>query len=106
MPLAYLILAHLPVSDLSLLKDMKRLHSLILGDTPVRDLSPLKGLPLKLLRMRNTQVSDLAPLTGMALREIWLDYQTERDAEVLRSLKSLEQINGTPAGAFLKDQNK
>jgi hypothetical protein len=38
----------------------------------------------------------------MPLREIWLDYKPERDAEVLRSLEGLEQINGMPAQGVLE----
>jgi eukaryotic-like serine/threonine-protein kinase len=106
MPLEYLNLGHLPVSDLSPLKGMTALHNLILSDTPVTDLSLLKGLPLKTLMMSRTNVSDLAPLRGMPLKRLWLDYQPERDAEALRSLKGLVQINGEPAGEFLKAQGK
>jgi hypothetical protein len=80
---------------------MTTLQDLVLGDTPVSDLSALKGLSLRSLRIRKTKVSDLTPLKGMPLKEIWLDYQPERDAEVLRSLKGLNQINGMPARGVL-----
>ncbi len=106
MPLQYLNLGHLQVSDLSLLKDMTTLDYLVLGNTPVSDLSALKGLSLRVLRFRNTKVSDLTPLKGMPLKELWFDYQPERDGEVLRSLTSLEQINGKPAAEFWKEQEK
>jgi len=85
---------------------MTALHTLILDSTPVADLSRLKSLPLKSLRILNTKVSDLAPLKGMPLKQLWLDYQPERDAEVLRSLKGLEQINDLPAREFWKAQEK
>jgi hypothetical protein len=106
MPLKYLNLGHLPVSDLSPLKDMTTLHTLVLDDAAVTDLSALKGLPLKALRMDRTKVSDLAPLQGLPLKQLWLDYQPVRDAEVLRSLKGLEQINDKPAAEFWKAQKK
>ena len=51
-------------------------------------------------------MADLAPLKGMPLKQLWLDYQPERDAEVLRSLKGLKQINDKPAAAFWKAQEK
>lgn len=94
------------VTDLSPLEGMTSLHTLVLSETPVTDLSVLKGLPVKSLRVRSTRVSDLAPLAGMPLQQLWLDYQPERDAEVLRSLAGLEQINGKPAADFWKTQQK
>jgi Leucine-rich repeat (LRR) protein len=106
MPLEYLNLAYLPVTDLSPLKDMRRLNSLVLDWTPVTDLSKLKGLPLKNLRIVDVNVSDLTPLKDMPIKQLWLNYHPERDAEVLRSLKGLEQINGLPAGEFWKAHEK
>jgi hypothetical protein len=49
----------------------------------------LKGLPLKSQRIYHTPVSDLTPRKGMPLREIGLDFRTDRDTEVLRA--ALEQ---------------
>jgi serine/threonine protein kinase len=106
MPLKFLNLGYLPVTDLSPLKDMTTLRTLVLDDTPVKDLLALKGLPLNALRMCRTNVSDLAPLKGLPLKQLWLDYQPERDAEVLRSLTGLEQINDKPAAEFWKAQDK
>jgi hypothetical protein len=40
----------------------------------------------------------------MPLKEIWCDFKPERDAEVLRSLRTLETINRKPAKEFWKDQ--
>jgi hypothetical protein len=54
----------------------------------------------------NSKVADLAPLKGMPLNQLWLDFRAERDAEVLRSLKGLVQVNGKPAGDFWKAQEK
>jgi hypothetical protein len=51
-------------------------------------------------------VADLAPLQGIPLKQLWLDYQPERDALVLRSKKGLEQINDKPAKQFWKAQEK
>jgi hypothetical protein len=85
---------------------MTALHTLILDSTPVADLSRLKRPPLKSLRVRYTRVSDLAPLQGMPLKQLWLAYQPERDAEVLRSLKGLEQSTDLPAGELWKAHEK
>jgi Leucine-rich repeat (LRR) protein len=106
MPLTYLNLAYTPVSDLSPLKDMKTLQRLHLNDMPVTDLSMLKGLPLHHLDIRSTRVSDLAPLKGLPLKQLGLDYRPERDAEVLRSLTGLEEINEMPAAGFWKAHAK
>jgi len=45
----------------------------------------------------------LSPLNGMPLKSLHLDFKPERDAEILRSIKTLEQINGKPAAEFWKD---
>ena len=50
-----------------------------------------------------TKVSDLSPLKGMPLKTVHCDFKPERDAETLRSIKTLEQINGKPAAEFWKD---
>jgi Protein kinase domain len=106
MSLELLNLGRTTVTDLSPLADMTDMHTLILESTPVADLSVLKGLPLRSLWVQHTKVSNLAPLKGMPLKQLWLDYQPERDAELLRSLKGLERINGMPAAEFWKAQEK
>jgi hypothetical protein len=39
----------------------------------------------------------------MPLTEIELAFKPERDAEILRSIKTLETINGKPAQEFWKE---
>ena len=72
------------------------------------DLSPLNGMPLLTLDCRMTKVADLAPLKGIPLKELGCDFKAERDAEVLRTIKTLETINDKPAKQFWKemDDNK
>jgi WD40 repeat protein len=48
-------------------------------------------------------VTDLAPLIEMPLKELDCDFKYERDAEILRSIKTLETINGKPAKEFWKE---
>jgi len=123
MPLTGLYFDITPVSDLSALKDMKLtdlwfqktkvadlsplkgmpLTELRFYDTRVSDLSPLKGMPLTTLVFNGTRVSDLSPLKGMPLKDLSFDFKPERDAEILRSIKTLEKINGKPAAEFWKD---
>ena len=38
----------------------------------------------------------------MPLKSLSCDFKPERDAEILRSVKSLESINGKPAADFWK----
>jgi eukaryotic-like serine/threonine-protein kinase len=87
------------VSDLSPLEGMP-LTGLYLTATEVSDLSPLKGMKLKQLDIRSTRVTDLSLLKGMPLKELGCDFQPERDAEILRSLTTLERINDKPAAEF------
>ena len=92
------------MSDLSPLKDMKLTH-LNCGDTQVSDLSPLKDMKLTDLICHDTKVTDLSPLKGMPLKDLRCDFKPERDAEILRSIKTLETINGKPAKEFWQEVN-
>jgi hypothetical protein len=91
------------VSDLSPLKDMAAtLTALWLFDTKVADLTPLKEMKLTRLDCNGTKISDLGPLKGMPLKSLNCDFNRARDAEILRSLKTLETINGKAVGEALK----
>jgi serine/threonine protein kinase/Leucine-rich repeat (LRR) protein len=102
MPLTTLYCYRLPISDLSPLKGMP-LTYLHCGQTLVSDLSPLKGMPLTSLDCDWTKVSDLSPLKDMKLTGLQCNFKPERDTEILRSIKTLETINGKPAAEFWKD---
>jgi hypothetical protein len=93
------------VADLSPLKEMP-LTSFHAGNTPVPDLSPLQGMKLTALECHGTKVTDLAPLKGMPLKTLQCDFRPERDAEILRTIKTLETINGKTAAAFWKELDK
>jgi Leucine-rich repeat (LRR) protein/tRNA A-37 threonylcarbamoyl transferase component Bud32 len=93
--------AQTPVADLAPLKGMK-LTALYFHHTKVTDLAVLKGMPLTTLSCHGTPVTDLAPLKGMSLKELSCDFKPQRDAEILRSLPSLEKINEKPAREFWK----
>jgi len=83
------------VHDLTPLKGMK-LSTLILRNCDqVRDLSPLSGMKLTNLTLVGCRrVEDLTPLEGMKLKEIVLPSRnlTKDQAEVLRRIKTLESI--------------
>jgi serine/threonine protein kinase/Leucine-rich repeat (LRR) protein len=92
------------VPDLAPLTGM-RLDELNCSHTRVADLAALKGMPLAALYVDGTKVTDLTPLKGMPLKRINLRNVTlrpDRDADVLRSLDQLEEINSDPVADFLK----
>jgi len=39
----------------------------------------------------------------MPLKLLWCEFKPERDTEILRSIKTLETINGKPAAKFWKE---
>ncbi len=99
MQLTYLSCSITGVADLTPLKGMP-LSNLQIVDTPVSDLSPLRAMPLTRLRCYGTKASDLSSLKDMPLVELRCDFDPRRDTEILRSIKSLEKINGTPVAEF------
>jgi serine/threonine protein kinase/Leucine-rich repeat (LRR) protein len=103
MPLTYVWFPHTGVSDLSPLKGMP-ISSLNCGGTQVSNLSPLAGMKLVNFQCWTTKVSDLSPLKGMPLKRLHCDFRPDRDTEILRSLKTLETINGKPTEEFWRDE--
>ena len=75
LPLKFLDLTNLPISDLTPLAGMP-LVELYLEGTQVRDSSPLAGMPLRILRLEHTPVDDISPLRGMKLFQLSL-FNTE-----------------------------
>jgi len=65
-------------------------------------LFPLKDMKLTVFRCGNVPATDLSPIKGMPLRELVWKFKLERDGEILRSIKTLETINGKPAAEVLK----
>ena len=89
------------VADLAPLRGIP-LRSLVIDSTLVRDLSPLGGMPLRNLSCYGTKVTDLSPLKACPLKSIRCDFVPNRDTDVLRSIKTLETINGLPVAEFWK----
>jgi len=95
-----LIVAGNPVEDLSALRHMP-LETLDLNGTFVADLKQLQSLPLKQLDIRATQVRDLWPLEEVsALRILDCYFRPKRDAETLRRMKFLRELNGRSVEKF------
>ncbi len=114
MPLTSLNFGWTGVSDLTSLKGLK-LETLDFNSTPVSDLSPLKGMKLTWLRCDNLpnlgprwagKGSPYTPLKEMPLKVITCDFAPNRDAEVLRSIKTLEAINPKGAKAIFPEVGK
>jgi hypothetical protein len=55
------------------------------------------------LNIRGTKVTDLSLLKGLPLKSLICDFNADRDAEILRSIKTLETINGKPMKEFWKE---
>src|SRR5262249_14999651 len=70
--------------------------------SPVRALTSLKQAAYLGSAPGKNKLQDLSPLRGMKLRELSVEIEPERNAFVLRSIKTLEEINGRPAAEFWK----
>jgi hypothetical protein len=57
-------------------------------------------MPLFVLHCHETAVSDLSPLEELPLQYLYCDFRGERDAEVLRRIRTLQTINGQPVKQF------
>jgi hypothetical protein len=79
------------------------LQVLYCNDTAVKDLAALEGMELTELHCEKTNVTDLSVLRGMPLKILSCNFPTERNAAILRSIKTLDQINGKSAAAFWKE---
>jgi hypothetical protein len=104
-PLTVLNCSYTQVSSLEPLKGIP-LFVLWCNNTPLSDLSPLKGMRLQWITVQNTKLSDLSPLRGMPLSQIYLDFDSKRDGEILHSLTTLQKINDKPAAEFWKAVNQ
>ena len=110
MPLTHVSFAGTGVADLGQLEGAigpvggPPVIELNCSNTAVTDLSPLPIITkLTKLNCTGLQVTDLSPLKRLPnLRELYCDVKCGRDAEVLRSIKTLETINGKPAAEFWK----
>jgi hypothetical protein len=99
MPLKQLNCGYTRVSDLTPLGQMK-LEYLYCPGTNVSDLGPLQDMKLNTLHCQETTVTDLSPLRRMPLEEIRWDFKPGRNADILRSIKTLKWINEKPAKKF------
>src|SRR5262249_28005710 len=68
----------------------------------VRALTGLKQAAFNGSAPGKSILTDLSPLRGMKLKELSVEIEPQRNAFVLRSIKTLEEINGRPAAEFWK----
>jgi serine/threonine protein kinase/Flp pilus assembly protein TadD len=121
MPISNLHMANTQVSDLSPLAGMP-LGELHCQNCKFTDIRPLQGMPFRLLEIHLNRITDLSPLVGspvevlmayetgitdwspiqtmQRLEVIDLDFVKKRDIDILRSVKTLEKINGQSATDF------
>ena len=103
MDLDVLELDNTPVANLTPLSAMK-LRRLSIRGTNVTNLVPLENMQLSDLFVSRTKVSDLTPIKKMPLKMIECDpLVAQRNAEILRSIPTLDRINEKPAAEFWKE---
>ncbi len=91
------------LTDIAPLRALPALASLTIRQTQVSSLAPLAGLQLSYLDCRQTRVTDFAILQTMPLQYLQADIRPERDAAILKAIKTLRLINDQPAAAFWKE---
>lgn len=89
-----------PVNDLAPLATTP-LVRLDCHETPLRDLVPIEGMKITELNLGDCRIVEFGPLATMRLRKITADFDADRDAALLKSIPTLEEINGQPAERFL-----
>jgi serine/threonine protein kinase len=75
------------VTDISPVRALRQLQRLDSTRGPFEDLRPLRGLPLRVLRLINPRLKDLAPLEGMALEELTIWGWSGTDLSPLRGMR-------------------
>lgn len=82
------------IQDLSLLKKMPNLRSLVLDSQRIYDLTPLKGLQLTHLSLAGNPISDLSPLSGCtSLYTLDISHTGVHSLEALSECKGLTALN-------------
>ncbi len=101
MPIEQLAIWGNNIRDLSPLAELRKLKTLRMSHLPVRDLSPLSGLSLQTLDCQHVFPRDWSPLATLPLVSLKLDYVAAEHRDLLRSIQTLEEINGQPTAEVL-----
>ncbi len=89
-----------PIHDLTPLRGLP-LAVLRIANTGVADLSPLRGMPLEILELRGTAVTDLSPLQGMPLKQLTLPGgDLPKGWRRIRARASLQSVDGIPMDRY------
>lgn len=104
-PLRSLQLHRTRVRNLSPLGEHPTLKQLDCSDNHLTDLSPLAGLKLESITCSDNPIQDLSPLEDMPLKSIRTGVVSKRDAQVLKSITTLESINQEPVATFWMQWN-
>lgn len=100
MPIGELHCQHCKITDIKPLQGMP-FHMLEIHGNRITDLSPLAGSSVEVLIVYQTSITDWSPIQTMQrLKLIQFDFAKERDTDILRSVKTLEQINAQSATDF------
>jgi hypothetical protein len=96
-----LIVSFSSIDDLTLLKGQALTELIIDHCDGLSDLTPLKDMPLAKLNILGCdRIVDVTALKDLPLKEIHCDFKPERDATILRGIKTLATINGKDAKVF------
>lgn len=88
-----LVLSNNLITDLSPLREMPCLSKLYLYGNPISDISVLSQIPtLKILDIGSTYVTDLSPIDGINLKTLWLRDTPIANYSPLLSLHQLETL--------------
>jgi tetratricopeptide (TPR) repeat protein/tRNA A-37 threonylcarbamoyl transferase component Bud32 len=102
MPLNELHCQYCGITDIGPLQGLP-LHSLEVHGNPITDLSPLANSHIENLNIYKTAITDWSPIKTMPrLQMISFDFDKARDSDILRAVKTLEQINERSAVDFWK----
>lgn len=66
------------------------------GGGPIHDLGFVGEMPLETMSIGKMGVKDWSPLRGLPVRDLTVDLDPKREAEILRSLPNLRKFNGKP----------
>ena len=93
--LGHLNLRHNQITDVSAVRNLRRVQEILLQNNPVSDISPLAGmLGLQHVDARETNVTDFSPLAGLQLlRKIQWGDNPETQLPDLTGLTRLEELD-------------
>jgi len=105
MPLLSIRLTNTGVTNLGPLRDCVKLTALGIEGTRVTDLEPLRERKMLLLYLSGAPLRDISILASFPLKYLNFEPRSAEEVALLRSIKTLETINGVPAAQFWKQRD-